>query len=61
MTLTWNKDDAREVETARRRFESYVEKGLIAFAETPDGRKIRVYKFDPRYQKITLARLVEGG
>ena len=61
ITLAWNKDDAKEVETAKSRFEEYLEKGFVAFTETPDGRKIRVYRFDPKYQKVTLARIVEGG
>jgi hypothetical protein len=61
ITLAWDKNEAKEVEAARRRFEGYLEKGLIAFAEMPDGKKIRVYSFDPKYQKITLARLAEGG
>ena len=61
ITLTWNKDDAKEVEVARRSFEEYLEKSLVAFVEEADGRKVRVFRFDPTYQKVTLARLVEGG
>lgn len=61
ISLVWNKADAKEVERARRRFAEYLEKGWIAFVETADGRKTRVYKFDPKSEKIILARLVEGG
>ncbi|MDQ1281614.1 MAG: hypothetical protein QG670_2879 [Thermoproteota archaeon] len=61
ITLVWNKDDKVEIEAARRSFEEHVEKGLIAFIEESDGRKVRVFRFEPKYQKVTFARLVEGG
>ncbi len=61
ITLEWNTDNAKETEKARKTFEEYVEKGLIAFVEGADKRKMRVFRFDPKYQKVTFARLVEGG
>lgn len=59
--LTWNKDDIKEVEAARRRFTKYLEEGWIGFLVTPEGKKIQVHEFDPKFEKIVLARVVEGG
>ena len=61
ITLTWNKDVAKEVEKAKRRFAEYLEKGWIAFELTPAGKKTQVHRFDPKLEKIILAHVVEGG
>lgn len=59
--LEWNKDDADEVERAEKTFTTYLKKGWIAFAVTPDEKRIHVYAFDPTVEKIILAPVVEGG
>ncbi len=59
--LVWNRDNAREVEKIKKKFLYYLKKGWIAFAVTSNNRKIHVLKFDPKFEKICLMRIVEGG
>ena len=61
IVLEWNKDDADEVERAEKTFTKYLKKGWIAFAVTPEEKRIHVYAFDPTVKKIILAPVVEGG
>jgi hypothetical protein len=61
LVLEWNKDDADEVERAEKTFTTYLKKGWIAFAVTPEEKRIHVYAFDPAVEKIILAPVVEGG
>jgi len=61
ITLIWNRNDIEEVEIARRRFTKHLEKGWIAFMTTPEGQKIQIHRFNPKLEKITLARIIEGG
>ena len=61
IVLEWNKDDADEVEQAKETFTTYLKKGWIAFAVTPEEKRIHVYTFDPTVEKIILAPVVEGG
>jgi len=61
LVLEWNKNDADEVELAEKTFTTYLKKGWIAFAVTPDEKRMHVYTFDPAVEKIILAPIVEGG
>lgn len=61
ITLTWKRNNSKEVEIVQRRFTEYLEKGWIAFVVTPEGKKIQVHGFDPKLEKIILAHAVEGG
>ena len=61
IVLEWTKDDVDEVKRAEKTFTSYLKKGWIAFAVTPDEKRIHVYAFDPNVEKIILAPIVEGG
>ena len=61
VVLAWDRRNAEEVERARRKFEEYMEKGWVAFEVTPENRKVQVYRFNPKLEKIVLAALVEGG
>ena len=61
IVLEWNKDDADEVERAEKTFTTYLKKGWIAFAVTPEEKRIHMFQFDPTVEKIILAPVVEGG
>jgi hypothetical protein len=61
LVLEWNKNDADEVELAEKTFTTYLKKGWIAFAVTPEEKRMHVYTFDPAVEKIILAPIVEGG
>jgi hypothetical protein len=61
LVLEWNKNDADEVERAEKTFTTYLKKGWIAFAVTPEEKRMHVYTFDPAAEKIILAPIVEGG
>jgi len=61
ITLSWKRNDSKEVEIVKRRFMEYLEKGWIAFIVTPEGKKTQVISFNPKLEKIILAQVVEGG
>jgi len=61
VTVVWDSRNTEEVKKARRKFEEYMKKGRIAFAVTPENRKIQIYNFDPKLEKIIMVTLVEGG
>ena len=52
---------ASKIERAEKIFTKYLKKGWIAFAVTPEEKRIHVYAFDPTVEKIILAPVVEGG
>ncbi|MFQ6095052.1 MAG: hypothetical protein ACE5NN_02800 [Candidatus Bathyarchaeia archaeon] len=59
--LSWNSEDPEEAASAERTFREYTRKGWLAFVVTPDKRKKQVFSFDPKFRKIQLVPLVEGG
>ena len=61
LVLEWNKNDADEVKQAEKTFTTYLKKGWIAFAVTPEEKRMHIYAFDPTVEKIILAPIVEGG
>ncbi|RLI38126.1 hypothetical protein DRO66_02520 [Candidatus Bathyarchaeota archaeon] len=61
IVLEWNKDDADEVERAEKTFTTYLKKGWIAFAVTPEEKRIHVFQCYSTVEKIILAPVVEGG
>lgn len=57
----WDRTKENEVEKAKKRFTEHLEKGGVAFITTADKSKMQVFNFDPTFEKIILAILVEGG
>lgn len=61
ITLTWNREDPKETEAARKKFVRYTRRGWLAFKITSDGKKKLIFNFDPSAEKIQLVPIVEGG
>ncbi len=61
--LIWNRDNADEVENARRTFKDLVKKGYTAFhvkgKEGAAGEKMN--DFDPDAERIILSPKMQGG
>ena len=60
-TLTWRMEDPKEVSFAKERFMEYVKAGWLAFAVTSENRRVQVFEFDPRLEKMVLIPFAEGG
>jgi len=61
LTLTWRMEDQEEVSLAKKRFMEYLKAGWLAFAVTPENRRVQIFEFDPRLEKIVLIPFAEGG
>jgi hypothetical protein len=61
ITLTWKMEDSREVISAKERFTEYVKAGWLAFALTSENRRVQIFEFDPRLERIVLIPFAEGG
>lgn len=61
ITLTWNIENSSEVNAAKEKFTEYVQTGWLAFAETPEKRRIQIFEFEPRLKAIILIPFSEGG
>lgn len=61
ITLTWKKEDPTEVDLVKERFIEYVKAGWLAFAVTPENRRVQIFEFDPRLEMIVLIPFAEGG
>ncbi len=61
ITLSWNKENPEELASAERMFREYTRKGWLAFVVTPDNEKKQVFSFNPKFGRIQLVPLVEGG
>ena len=59
----WDKNQADEVEVARRTFREFRDKGYQAFrAEGKEGTKgERIHDFDPAAERIIFVRPARGG
>jgi hypothetical protein len=60
-TLTWRMEDPKEVSLAKERFMEYVKAGWLAFVVTPENRRVQVFEFDPRLERVVLIPFAEGG
>ena len=54
-------EDQEEVSLAKKRFMEYLKAGWLAFAVTPENRRVQIFEFDPRLEKIVLIPFAEGG
>ena len=61
ITLTWKREDPKEVSLAKKRFTEYVKAGWLAFAVTPQNRRAQIFEFDPKLETIVLIPFAEGG
>jgi len=61
LTLTWKMEEPGEVSSAKERFTECVKAGWLAFAVTPENRRVQIFEFDPRLERIVLIPFAEGG
>lgn len=59
--ISWDKENAKEVALAEKKFEEHVRQGWLAFTISSDNEKIQLFDFNPELEKIFLVPLSEGG
>ena len=59
--VTWNKSNPEEVEAARIKFDSLLQKGFMAFIVGPKGDEKQIKQFDPDLETIFFAPILQGG
>ena len=60
--ISWNPDNADEVEQARNTYQSYLNKGYVAFRIIQtDGKGKKMLTFDPLAEKVLLIPPLAGG
>lgn len=60
MTVQWHIDNSEEVTYAEKKFLQYLADGWMAFSDEPTGMR-RIFKFDPKLEKIGLIPPLGGG
>jgi len=61
---TWNREDPADVAIARRTFNSFIQKGYLAFrilAGTAESRGEQITEFDPDAERIVFSPPMQGG
>lgn len=61
VTLTWKMEDSAGMNIAKERFREYLKAGWLAFAVTREDRRVQIFEFDPKVEKIILIPFAEGG
>lgn len=60
--ITWNRNNATEVEAARRHFDYLKEKGHTIFRMSrTDDRQGQIREFDPEAERLIAVPRMEGG
>jgi hypothetical protein len=59
--ITWKKEDAQEVRSAKKKFEEYVRRGWLAYIVDSENKRIQVTALDPEFERIFLIALSQGG
>lgn len=59
--ISWDKENAKEVVLAEKKFKEHVRQGWLAFTISPDNKKIQIFDFNPELEKLFLVPLSEGG
>ena len=60
--VSWNPDNKKEVEAAKRIFEENIKKGFAAFQETRGGKKgVQVKEFNKNAESVLFIPPVQGG
>lgn len=59
--VTWDSENPREVEAARKSFEEYMSKGFTAYKGKDQGRGKKLTAFDPDLEFIVLVPPAVGG
>lgn len=60
--VKWDRDNSRDVRTAREAFEKGVAEGMTPFRMRRDGAKAeRMEEFDPLAERIVLVPRISGG
>jgi hypothetical protein len=60
-TISWDKDNPDEIETARKQFDSLLKKGHFAFTVDQKGAEKQIKAFAPDAGKIFFAPILLGG
>lgn len=61
-TVSWDSDNAEEVQAARATFDRLVGKGFMAYKVTgKDRRGEQIRSFDPKAERIMLVPAMQGG
>jgi len=61
IALSWNREDHKEAAAAEKVFKEYTRRGWLAFVVGPNGLSRQVFSFDPKFERVKLIPVVEGG
>lgn len=60
--FVWDGTDTQQCFEAKRKFDEFIQKGLMAFQVGADGRQgSRIEKFDPTAEEIIFCEVPAGG
>jgi len=59
--IKWKKENAKEVESAKKKFEEYTRRGWLAYIVDSENKRTQVNAFDPEYERVFLVALSQGG